>query len=86
MDSNCLGHYLKIWTDRYRCSGEVKGSTVNLEHEILIVTSNHSIDDLFAEQPKMIEPLHRRFVSIEFMNSYLGIDRNFDDVCHMMKN
>lgn len=46
--SNQLGHYLKIWGDKYKCSGEIKGGTVPLLHRVLIVTSNYQIKDLFA--------------------------------------
>lgn len=46
--ANQLGHYLKIWGDKYRCSGEIKGGTVPLLHRVLIVTSNYQIKDLFA--------------------------------------
>jgi hypothetical protein len=28
MDNGALGHHLKIWTDRYACTGEVKGGTI----------------------------------------------------------
>lgn len=61
-----LGHYLKIWADRYKCSGETKGSTCPLSHETFIVTSNYSIEELFKDDTKMIEPLKRRFEEIEF--------------------
>lgn len=48
----CLGHYLKIWADRYACTGEIKGSTVNLRHHVFIITSNYKIEDLWPE-PEM---------------------------------
>lgn len=43
-----LGHYLKLWGDRYPVTAEVKGSTIPLMHEVLIVTSNYTIEDLYA--------------------------------------
>jgi len=61
MDSNCLGHYLKIWADHYPCTGEIKGSTIPLVHKILVVTSNFTIAELFKECEKLIEPIQRRF-------------------------
>jgi hypothetical protein len=60
MDCDALGHLLKIWTDRYACTGEVKGGVVNLQHEVFIVTSNFSIGELFT-CPKVAEALKRRF-------------------------
>ena len=44
-----LGHYLKIWADRYPCRGEVKGASVQLRHDAFIVTSNYSIKELWPE-------------------------------------
>lgn len=43
-----LAHFLKLWGDRYPVTAEVKGSTVPLMHEILIVTSNYTIAELYA--------------------------------------
>jgi len=46
----CLGHYLKIWADKWACTGEVKGGTIPLNHHRLIVTSNYSIDQIFGPE------------------------------------
>jgi hypothetical protein len=54
LDTPCLGHYLKIWTDRYPCSGEIKGGTVKLQHDYFVVTSNYSIDNLFKDSDEEI--------------------------------
>lgn len=64
MDSNCLAHYLKIWGDKYACSGEVKGGTVPLFHENIVITSNYSIRYLFQED-NLVEAIERRFKVIE---------------------
>lgn len=80
-----LGHHLKIWTDRYACSGEIKGGTVNLCHERLIVTSNYSIDELWEGDSQMTAALNRRFRRIDFNTvqkemsheQYLDLINNF---------
>lgn len=57
----CLSHHLKIWSDRYSCSGETKGGTVNLQHRTFIITSNYSISELFGDDPVLCAALRRRF-------------------------
>lgn len=69
LDTATLGHHLKIWADRYPCTGEIKCGTVQLTHKKIIVTSNWSIAELFQDEPKMIEPLQRRFKEISFTNN-----------------
>lgn len=56
-----LGHYLKIWLDKWACTGEVKGATVNLSHERFIITSNYSPEEMFPD-PVMCEAIKRRCV------------------------
>lgn len=71
LDTPTLGHHLKIWADRYPCTGEIKCGTVQLTHKKFIVTSNWSIEELFKDEPKMIEPLQRRFKEISFDIDYI---------------
>jgi len=61
MDSDCLSHLLKIWSDRYKISGEIKGGKVALNYSVFIVTSNWSISELFKD-PKVHKPIERRFL------------------------
>jgi len=62
----CLGHHLKIWSDRYACTGEVKGASVPLQHTKFIVTSNYSIEQLWGDDKEMCAAIRRRFVVIYF--------------------
>lgn len=57
----CLSHLLKIWTDRYACTGETKGGTVHLKHKVFIVTSNYSIKDLWPDDVELQKAIRRRF-------------------------
>lgn len=56
----CLGHYLKIWADKYACTGEFKGGTCHLHHRTLIITSNYHPNQLF-EDPILCAAIERRF-------------------------
>jgi len=66
----CLSHYLKIWADKYPCTGEVKGSNVALAHDRFYVTSNYSIDQLFDphEDLEINQALKRRFKQKRMIN------------------
>lgn len=66
-DFDCkeLGHHLKIWADKWSCTGEIKGGTVNLKHKRFIITSNYHPDDLWEEE-NMREAIKRRFQITHF--------------------
>ena len=43
-----LGHHLKIWADPWaKCTGEIKGSSLPLTYDVLIVTSNYHPSDIW---------------------------------------
>jgi len=69
MDTDCLGHYLKIWSDKYACSGEVKGGTVPLNFDTLTVTSNYSIEALFKDE-LMAAAIRRRMKVIHMTDPF----------------
>jgi len=72
LDGDYLSHYLKIWGDRYACSGEVKGGTVRLQHEKIVVTSNYSPDVLFeAKGPELVRAIRRRFNVVHMYKPYI---------------
>lgn len=66
MDHRCLGHYLKIWADRYAFPAEMKGTTVNLRPQKIVVTSNYTIGQIFGGLPDMISALERRYKVRDF--------------------
>lgn len=51
-DNPYLKHDLKIWADKYDFYGEIKGATIVMVYNVLIITSNYTIDELW----KMEEP------------------------------
>lgn len=66
-----LGHYLKIWADRYACSGEIKGGTVPLCHKTFIITSNYSIEDIFGADAVLCSAVARRFTTLFMGETYI---------------
>lgn len=66
----CLGHYLKIWADRWSCTGEVKGGTVQLQHHYFVVTSNYSIEEMFPDDVSLQAAIRRRFEVIHLEKVY----------------
>lgn len=67
LDTDVLGHYMKIWADRYACTGEIKGGTINLRHKKFYVTSNYSPEQLFKD-PIMCSAVRRRFDIIHMVS------------------
>lgn len=59
-----LGHHLKRWADRYAFTGEIKGGTIMIRPERVVVTSNYSIRSIFADDNVLAEALERRFEQI----------------------
>ena len=61
LDTGVLGHYLKIWSDRWSCSGETKGGTICLRHHRFIVTSNYEPEHFWPDDVMLCEAINRRF-------------------------
>lgn len=60
-EHSVLGYHLKIWGDRYAFPGEVKGSTICLRPETVIVTSQYHPRDIWGSDPESLDALLRRF-------------------------
>lgn len=65
LDTDVLGHYLKIWSDKYSCTGETKGGTIQLRHHMFIVTSNYPPSHFWPFDDMMRLAIERRFKVIE---------------------
>lgn len=63
-----IGFFLKIWADKYSFSGEIKGGTMLLRPDRVLVTSNYTIQDLFSDDIALCEALKRRFYLIHIPN------------------
>lgn len=66
MNHKVLGHHLKIWTDHYPFTAEVKGHSIRIRPEIIVCTSNYCIEEIFSEDSTLQTALLRRFQCIEF--------------------
>lgn len=60
-----VGDRLKQWTDHYPFRAETKGSTVMIRPQVIIVTSNYKIEDLWTD-PALVAALNRRFKVVNF--------------------
>jgi len=63
-DSKVLGHYLKIWLDAYAFTAEIKGGTIQIRPDNIIITSNYKIEELF-DDPVVAAAVKRRCVVTE---------------------
>lgn len=45
-----MGHFIKIWGDRYGLLEETKGSGAGISIDFIIVTSNYEIDTIWSDQ------------------------------------
>lgn len=59
--SECLGHHLKIWGDKWGFIGESKGGALASAHKAFVVTSNYHIEEIFGEDSILAEAIKRRF-------------------------
>lgn len=83
LDTATLGHYLKIWADQYKFTGESKGASLTPTYKRFFVTSNYSIGELFHEE-KLRDAIDRRFITVnadEFIgeNGYFEWDNYIDN-------
>ncbi len=72
---NMLCQHLKIWSDRYAFTAEVKGSAKRISPSFnLIVTSNYSIEECFTNT-RDIEAIKRRFTEFEMSDDNEKLDK-----------
>lgn len=77
MGGACIGHYLKIWADRYSFVAEVKGGTIMPVYEKFFITSNYLPRDIWcAGEPckwdsQMTAAIERRFKVVEVVDGEL---------------
>lgn len=70
-DTPLLGHHLKIWADKWRATGEVKGGTVDLRHKLFIITSNKLPKDIWPEDDMLVRAINRRFEFKQMLIKYV---------------
>lgn len=59
-------HFLKIWADHYPFRAEYKGGSRMIRPAKIVVTSNHTISEIFGDGVDS-QALQRRFTEIEML-------------------
>ncbi len=63
-DHRVLGHHLKQWSDHYAFTAEQKGTSIRIRPQIICVTSNYAIEQIFLDS-MLCDAIKRRFIEIE---------------------
>lgn len=67
-----MAYHLKKWTDRYPFTAEVKGKQISIRPPLVIVTSNYTIRELFADRGEVLcKALERRFKCTRFTDYFI---------------
>lgn len=56
----CLGHHIKLWTDRHDFPGETKGGTIRIRPQNVVLTSQYTIEQVFSKDPLFADAIRRR--------------------------
>jgi len=68
-----LGHHLKIWSQNQSFIAEAKGSALHIRPKRIIVTSNYSIEEVFAHDQTLVTAINRRFQT-HWLNQPIDFD------------
>lgn len=62
-----LAYHLKLWTDKWSFTGEVKNGTRSLRPKRVIITSQHTIEEVFQQEGQAaVDAIRRRCKVINF--------------------
>lgn len=70
-DHKILGYHLKRWCDRYPAILEVKGSSLPATYDNFVITSNYSIDEIWADDTETRGAINRRFKSYNVISHHV---------------
>lgn len=59
-----LAHHFKLMLDKWAILAEVKGGTLYIRPQHIIITSQYSIDDIWSEEPETRDAMLRRCVEV----------------------